>query len=448
MKGRRGEAETQREGMMSEPKEGPRYIQGGWQAHYILFLLSLVYLMDYADRMVIGSLIPFIKRDWGLSDSQLGSFTSVIYLTISVFVLPTSVLIDRWSRRKMICIMVGFWSLATLACAYTRNYGQLLFTRALIGLGEAGYAPGGTAMIAAVYPKESRARAMGVWNAAIPVGAAVGFLAGGIIGKNWGWQAAFGLVSIPGFFLAILFWFIRDYQTVRLDDPESTAQTTIGVRQGFFQKAFALFRIRSLWFTYLAFAMNTFITTAVMTWLPSYFHRYKGFPMDKAGAMTAVVALAVLIGAPLGGFLADHWMKRRANARMALSAITSLLSGVFLFLAFLMGQTSFFLPLLILFGIVAVCYVAPSAAVTQDVVHPGLRALSYGLCVVLQHILGGAWSPMIVGALSDSFGLAQAMRVIPVFALLAALFLWTGSRTYAADAARAKQIELEAERVG
>jgi MFS family permease len=302
-------------------------------------------------------------------------------------------------------------------------------------------------MIAAAYPKESRARAMGVWNAAIPIGAAVGFLAGGIIGKNWGWQAAFGLVSIPGFILAILFWFIRDYQTVRLDDPQSMAQTTIGVRQGFFQKALELFRIRSLWFTYLAFAMNTFITTAVMTWLPSYFHRYQGFPMDKAGAMTAVVALAVLIGAPLGGFLADHWMKRRANARMALGAITSIVSGILLFLAFLMGHTSFFLPLLILFGIVAVCYVAPSAAVTQDVVHPGLRALSYGLCVVLQHVLGGAWSPMIVGALSDSLGLDRAMRIIPAFALLAGLFLWTGSRTYVADVARARQVDLEVERV-
>jgi fucose permease len=138
-------------------------------------------------------------------------------------------------------------------------------------------------------------------------------------------------------------------------------------------------------------------------------------------------------------------MKKRANARMTLGAITSVLSGVFLFLAFFLGRTPFFLPLLILFGIVAVCYVAPSAAVTQDVVHPGLRALSYGLCVVLQHVLGGAWSPMIVGALSDSFGLAEAMRIIPVFALLAALFLWTGSRTYAADAARARQVELEAE---
>jgi MFS family permease len=302
-------------------------------------------------------------------------------------------------------------------------------------------------MIAAIYPKESRARVMGIWNAAIPIGAAVGFLAGGIIGKHWGWAAAFGLVSIPGFVLAVLFWFIRDYQTVRLDDPQGMSQAALGGHRGFFQQALELFRIRSLWFTYLGFAMNTFITTAVMTWLPSYFHRYKGFPMDKAGAMTAVVALAVLVGAPLGGFLADHWMKRRANARMTLSAITSVLSGVLLFLAFFLGQTSFFLPLLILFGVVAVGYVAPSAAVTQDVVHPGLRALSYGLCVVLQHVLGGAWSPMIVGALSDSFGLAEAMLIIPVFALLAALFLWTGSRTYAADAARAKQVELEAERV-
>ncbi len=185
------------------PRQNEAYQPGRRGAAITLLLLCLTMLFDYADRMVVGALIPFIKQDWGLSDQALGGLTSVIYLTIAIFVVPLSILVDRWSRRKMISLMVFVWSLATLACAFTRNYGQLLVARALVGLGEAGYAPAGTASLAAAYPREVRARAMGVWNAFIPIGSAVGFVVGGYIGQHYGWRQAFGLVSLPGIILAV-----------------------------------------------------------------------------------------------------------------------------------------------------------------------------------------------------------------------------------------------------
>ena len=185
-------------------------------AYFAFTLLFLLYMFDYIDRTVIVSLFPFLKKDWGLTDTQCGLLVSAVYWSILIFSLPVSILIDRWSRKKCIGLMALFWGLATLACAFTRNFSQLFVTRAAIGIGEAGYAPGGTAMISAAFAPQNRAKMLGIWNASIPLGSALGIVIGGFIAEHWGWRNAFGIVAIPGILVALLFFYVRDYQTVEL----------------------------------------------------------------------------------------------------------------------------------------------------------------------------------------------------------------------------------------
>ena len=123
---------------------------------------------------------------------------------------------------KTIGIMAIMWSLATALCALTGNFVQLFMARLLIGVGEAGYAPGGSAMISGLYPIDKRARMMGIWNASIPLGSAIGVLLGGIIAVKLGWKHAFGIVAIPGLIVAILFLFVKDYKTVDLSFIDKT----------------------------------------------------------------------------------------------------------------------------------------------------------------------------------------------------------------------------------
>jgi len=184
--------------------------------YFAFTLLFLLYMFDYIDRTVIVSLFPFLKREWGLTDTQCGLLVSAVYWSILIFSLPVSILIDRWSRKKCIGLMALFWGLATLACAFTRNFSQLFVTRAAIGIGEAGYAPGGTAMISAAFAPQHRARMLGIWNASIPLGSALGIVIGGFIAAHWGWRHAFGIVALPGMVVAVLFFYVRDYQTVEL----------------------------------------------------------------------------------------------------------------------------------------------------------------------------------------------------------------------------------------
>ena len=339
----------------------------------------------------------------------------------------------------MLAIMVFFWSLATLACAFTQNFTQLLVARALTGVGEAGYAPASIASIAAAFPRHARARATGIWDAFAPLGSAVGFIAGGYIGLKYGWRHAFGVMAVPGMLLAVCFLFTRDYRTVELTERSVDGTIQKGrLRDGFI----GLFQIPTLRYVWLAFAMNFAVNTSMMTWLPSYFHRFHGMNEQQAGNFAGMLALLVLVGAPAGGILADRWMRWRPDARMRLSGISSLLSVAALLGALIFSRTPAFQPLLIAFGIFSVAFLAPGAAVIQDVVHPGLRALAYGMNVLVLQLLGASWTPWLVGRLSDTWHLEKALMVLPVFGVAAGFLFLYGARHYEADLAKVERVEI------
>lgn len=398
-----------------------------WKVFWLLFGL---YMFDYMDRMVIVSLFPFLKQDMGMTDAQCGLLVSAVYWSILIFSFPASILVDRWSRTKSISIMAVFWSIATLACAFTKSFPQLFMARAAIGIGEAGYAPGGTAMLSANFPMEKRARILGLWNASIPLGSALGIGIGGFVAHHFGWRHAFGLVAIPGLLLALLFYFVKDYQTIQLTKKEKTGKE---IKMQLVDMAKQFTHNPTLLCNNLAFALNVFITTSLLTWLPTYFHRFDNLAMDKAGMKASSIMVLAIIGAPLGGFLSDMWMKKKENARLLFPAVSSILTGILLFIAFSFfhGKTQYIVLLFV--GITAVAFVPSCVAVTQDVVHPGLRAVSLSLNIIIQHLLGSSLAPIVIGKLSDDYGLDKALTVLPVFALLAGVLLFIGSFFYKKD---------------
>ncbi len=410
---------------------------------YVFSLLFLLYMFDYIDRLVIVSLFPYIKQDWGLSDAQLGLLVSAVYWSILVFTLPISILIDRWSRKHCIGCMAIIWSLATIACAFTRNFGQLFTARVVIGAGEAGYAPGGTAMISALYPKEKRARMLGIWNASIPLGSAIGVALGGFVAQHYGWQHAFGLVALPGMVVALLFFGVRDYETVALVTKEAPGVSHPGRAMAWADIVREFTHKPALILNNLAMAGCVFVTTSLLTWLPTYFHRIEGLDTTKAGLKGSAVMLLAIVGAPLGGYLTDRWYQRNKRARLLFPALSSLVTGLLLFVTFglLQGVPQYIA--LLACGIAATGFVSAAVAVTQDLVHPGLRAVSLSLNIIIQHVFGSSLGPPIIGALSDRMGLPNAMLFIPVFALVAALLFLAGSFFYTRDLAKVTRMDVQ-----
>jgi len=411
---------------------------------YVFVLLFLLYMFDYVDRLIIVSLFPFIKAEWGLSDASCGLLVSAVYWSILILTFPVSILIDRWSRKKTIGIMAIIWSLATAACAFTRNFSQLFLARTIIGAGEAGYAAGGTAMISTIFPKEKRARVLGFWNASIPLGSAIGIAAGGIIAEHFGWRHALGVVAIPGLLVAILFFWVRDYKTIDLvKTPVNSGSPVEKMKIGEIAEQFL--RSKSLILANLGFAASCFVTTSLMSWLPSYFHRTEGISISQAGMKAGAVMFLAVIGAPLGGYLADKWYEKKPAGRMLLPAVSTALTGIILFISFVLFEGTAQYIILLAAGVTAVAFVPAAVSVTQDVVHPGLRAMSLSICVIIQHVLGSTLGPVFVGAVSDRYDLITAMSILPAFSILAGLLFFIGSFYYEKDASRVASVSIEME---
>ncbi|MBW6487100.1 MAG: MFS transporter [Syntrophobacterales bacterium] len=418
--------------------------------NYLFILLWLLYFFDYIDRMAVVSVFPFLKSDWGLSDAQCGAMVSAVYWAIVVFSFPVSIFVDRWSRKKSIGIMAVLWSLATAACAITKNFNQLFVARTAIGLGEAGYAPGGTAMISAIYPQNRRASMVGIWNAAIPLGMAGGIVIGGLIASHWGWRHVFGIVALPGLVIAILFFFVRDYKTVNLekkiDDEPQQQNNNQKMQMTKIEIMRAFSRTPSLLFTYFGFAGMMFTSISMSTFLPTYFQRVQGFPLQKATLLASGIMLTSIIGSPLGGWLSDLWMKKRTEARLLLPAISALLTTIFFITAFNFMKNGIFQYVVFLMaGIFSIAWASSAISVTQDVVHPDLRAMSYSLCVVVQNLLGSSLGPIVTGALSDHYGIKAALIAASSVSLFSfALFYW-GSRYYKRDLNKVVKVSLAPE---
>jgi len=428
---------------VTAPKE---YKLSTLNTYYIFTLLFLLYLFDYVDRMIVTSLMPYIKLEYGLTDTQSGLLVSVVYWSVVVFVLPVSILVDRWSRKKTIGIMALFWSMATLVCAFTKTFPQLLVARSAIGIGEAGYAPAGTAMLSGLFPPEKRSRMMGFWNMSIPLGIAIGIGVGGFVAQQWGWRHAFGLVAIPGAIVAILFFFVKDYKTVKLTktvDSSNVGQNQVKMSKMDIFRSFI--RTPSLIFTYLGFIGCVFTNNAITTWLPTYYHRLEGLPLGEAGMKTGGILMLAVIGLPLGGWLADVWFKKKASSRLLFPAITVALSSIVVFVAFsfLEGKAQYMA--LLLNGVLAVGFVAAAITATQETVHAGLRAISYSVCVIVQNILGASLGPIVIGAFSDAYGIKVAMTILPIFLAASALLFFAGSFFYEKDLKKVAKITLECE---
>lgn len=432
--------------MNDEKPAVSEYSLSSGQRTYIFVLLFLLYFFDVVDRYMVSSMFPYIQKEWGLTDMQSGLLVSTVYWSILILVFPASIIIDRWSRRKTISIMAICWSIASMACAFVANFGQLFTARTFLGIGEAGYAAGGTAMITGLYPVEKRARMMGIWNASIPLATAVAIAVGGVIATHLGWRAAFGLTALPGLIVAIMFFFIKDYKTVDLIKTiKAGADVSTKVKMKTADVAREFVRTPSLIFTYLGMGGVQFVAVGLITWLPTYFNRTGGIPMDQAGLKAGAVMLLAIIGAPLGGFLSDLWVKKKIDSRLIFASITTIITAALAFAAFYLFEGNIQYIILLLMGVSIIAFIPAAAATTQEVIHPGLRAISSGLSVVATSLIGGSLAPIVIGAISDAAGIRTAMMVLPAFLVVAAALFFIGSFFFMKDYNKVEKIQLQVE---
>jgi MFS family permease len=328
---------------------------------------------------------------------------------------------DRVSRVKSIAAMAVLWSLACIACMFSQNYAQLLAARAVVGLGEAGYGSVGAAMVAAHFPQRMRGGLLGGFFASASIGSVLGVVLGGVIAAKFGWQAAFGVVGVPGLFIALLYLRVKDYKTVTASS--SSADKAATSKRGMF---FSIFRSATVRWVCIGAAAELIAVSALWAWLPSFFNRSYGIAPDKAGMQAALVVLAGALGSLVLGIVVDRAGMRQAGRKFVAIAVLSQIAMVTLMFAFgakhlgvELAQAAQF-ALILFGGFVVTCTVGPAAAIVLDVVHPGVRSTGASILSLFQNLFGLAIGPFIGGMLSDAVGLDNALALTPLACIVAA----------------------------
>lgn len=415
---------------------GDGYLFGPRAAWFAFAMTIALMVVDYVDRQVIVSLFPHMKEDWGWSDARLGGLVSIVSVTVALGTIPVALFADRASRVRCIAAMATLWSLATISCMFAQNYGQLLAARALVGLGEAGYGAVGAALIASHFPQRMRGALLAGFFASASVGSVLGVMLGGAIAARWGWQAAFGVVGVPGLVLALLYLKVRDYRTVELTPALDRA--TRNSREVALHIVRALARSRTMLWVCIGGAAQLVVVSSVWAWLPSFFHRFHGTTTERGALLAAGVVMAGAVGSVVWGTVVDRAGLQRPRRKLLAMAGLCLLSLLLLGLAFAMPLApNAQLVLIVAGGFTMTCTVGPVSAIVIDVVHPGLRATGSSVLSLFQNLFGLAAGPLVAGLLSDAWGLQAALALTPLFALPAAAAFLQAARTYEADAAGA-----------
>ncbi len=416
---------------------------GGRKAAYVLVICSLLRAMSYADWQVMSVVLQPMKVDLQLSDAQIGIANSAFFIGVILFTLPVAHWVDVWSRKMMIGLMAIGWSVFTLGTGLASGFTSLLLTRLGVGVGEAGFGPGGTALVSASYPESKRGQKLGIFNVFITVGVIFGVIAGGYLSANFGgWRTPFYVFGIPGIVLGVLAFFMQDYHLKKTDGTDVQ-------HEPFLSNLKQLLRIRTLRWLFVGLGMYAVLQISIGTWFPSLLMRAYDIKEDKAGLVMGVVTIIGLSGPILGGVLADKWQKRHPGGRMRLAAVSIAIASVFVFLVLLAALDVNNRPLMIfcaammpLHSIFVGMALPAVAATSQDVVAPRLRGMSWGVATVALFLLGGAWGPLLVGSVSDHYdggyrGLALGLAITGLFGLVASWLWWVAARHVEADMARA-----------
>ncbi len=363
----------------------------------VLAVLALINFVNFAERGVVPPLVPLLRGEFGASSAQLGLLQVVLQAVLAVASIPFGLFADRWSRTRVISFGVIFAGGATVLSGMATTFTMLLAARAMVGVGEAAYAPAGQSMISGAFSLQSRARAQAIFAAGMLLGGAAGQLLGSVIGDAFGWRRAFIYIGIPGiaFVLAVV---------GMAEPPRGPRSEAVPLRLLLGVPAFAALIASGI--------MITFASVAFITWGTDFLVRYKDFSLREAGvSLGPTLLISLLLGVLAGGAIADLLQKRFLSGRILTVAAGFLCAAPFLLWAITTEEK---LSVVIAFFTAAFFmswYHGPVTAVIHDLMPSRAHASSVGVYMFATQLLGGILGPYVVGEIDDLSDLLIGLRV-------------------------------------
>jgi predicted MFS family arabinose efflux permease len=412
---------------------------------YTLVLLTLVYVINYLDRQILGILLPQIQREFTLTDTQLGLLSGTAFAVIyAVLGVPLAVVADRMNRRNVVAFSLAAFSLMTVLSGYAAQFWQLLLARFGTGIGEAGTGPSINSMLADLYPPEKRASALSFYSAGLNVGLLVGFFGGGWIAEHYGWRNAFFAAGAPGLLLAIyLLVGVREPVRGSVDNlkDEMPAPNLWTVIRGLWSQ-------RSFRWIAIGTSMSSFGGYAGIFFIPKFLVVSHHLSLVHVSVILALLAgIPGALGTYLSGVFADRYGSREVRWNMYVPIIAAFLSAIFVPIFFLVPVTAIALVAGIVPFMMGATYVGPAFAMTQALVPLRMRARAIAVLLFVLNMIGLGLGPLAVGKLSDLLkpalgadSLRYAMTATILTGLAGAFCYWRASGPLKADIARAPSL--------
>ena len=440
-----------------------------------LSLLIALNLLNYIDRYILPGEVSLIQHEFHSTDQQMGALTTALFifymiaaplsgwmgdrlnkkqllvcgiilsvlailalhgswmsflilglvalalLVIYIWQKPAAARIpERTSRKALIIFGAILWSLATLVTVWVHDYWTFFIRQALVGIGEATFGIFAPAILADFYPERERNRILSIFYVAIPVGAALGYLAGGQLGSLWGWRAPFFVCAIPGLIIAVLYGFWgHEPQRGASDNLKETINTTTFL---------GLFHNPAFLTATFGLATLTFAMGGISAWVPTFLSRSAGLSVAKSSLVVgAITVIDGILGTLVGGWIAQRWLRTDHRALYLLSFWSVALAlpfGVLLFF----GPRSWSIPSLLAAEFFLFLNTGPLNAAIVNSVSAPVRATAIGVNFFVIHCFGDTFSPQIIGAVSDHSNLGIGLGSTLIMLVVSCVILWKGAR--------------------
>jgi predicted MFS family arabinose efflux permease len=370
-----------------------------YRARFIL-ILFLVCFLNLADRTVFSVLVPLIRVDLKLSDSQIGMLQGLAFaLLYGGLGIPVGWLAERFSRVGIIALATAFWSAATALSGTATNFGQMLLTRIGVGTGEAGFTAPTSSLIADHFPRERRASAMSLVMLGLPIGAMLGALLAGVIAEHWGWRAVFYAFGVPGMIVAVLVWLGLT------EPPRGLADGTDAQRHAPapLSATFAhLWNVRSLRWIVIGGAICSIGIQGVAQFMVLYFVRSFQMPISSAAALFGIVSGASLaVGLLAGAFGTDRASARDVRWWVIAPAIALVLTTLCFVVGFRSESLVVAVALIALGCLGAMIHYGPTIGLIQNLTPVNMRSSAAAVFAMFYALAGTGIGPTFVGFASD-----------------------------------------------
>jgi len=408
---------------------GKRPLSGAQSA---LFLLLAINLFNYIDRQILAALEPDIRASFFAAGdvnamTKTGLLGDAFFVTYMISAPVLGLLADRFSRWIIVGSAVILWSLASGASGLAATFAILFATRICVGIGEGGYGPAAPTILADLFPIETRGRMMAIFYAAIPVGSALGYVIGGLVGAHFGWRWAFYLVTPPGLLLGLLCFWQRDPRVAAHHLEQESPRRSL-------RDYVRLFRTRSYLINCVAQTLMTFVTGGLGFWVSAYL-RYRNQSPDVGMTIFGLITVvAGLVSTLLGGVIADRLRSRFAGSYFWVSGIGMLIACPFfvatLYTPFPAAWVPMFFAIFFLF-----VNTGPSNTALANVSLPAVRATAFAVNILVVHALGDVQAFWLLGYIGGHTNMHVAFLFVSGIIFLSGLAWLVGVKYLPADTA-------------